>query len=51
MGGALGVVSGFEDDEVETYLLIELTQPAVQLATDEDDPVIIISASLLLYVL
>ena len=34
VGGAVGGASGLE--EVETYLLMELTQPAVQLVTDDD---------------
>ena len=34
VGGAVGGASGLE--EVDTYLLMELTQPAVQLVTDDD---------------
>ena len=34
VGGAVGGASDLE--EVETYLLMELTQPAVQLVTDDD---------------
>ena len=34
VGGAVGGASSLE--EVETYLLMELTQPAVQLVTDDD---------------